>query len=205
MKFKSYYSIRRFIPAGTGNTWQRACRLLMGVVHAGTGNTRKQWRRWCISSVHPRWHREHSPADAQRSASFGSSPLARGTQEAESIGGEVIRFIPAGTGNTQQYKLHQNQPPGSSPLARGTLNVLAMANLQMRFIPAGTGNTVIRQMLDPQDAVHPRWHGEHQLAHGATTHLCGSSPLARGTHSTRRVGWQYRRFIPAGTGNTRLP
>ena len=114
-------------------------------------------------------------------------------------------LIPAGTGNTQQYKLHQNQPPGSSPLARGTLNVLAMANLQMRFIPAGTGNTVIRQMLDPQDAVHPRWHGEHQLAHGATTHLCGSSPLARGTHSTRRVGWQYRRFIPAGTGNTRLP
>ncbi len=74
-------AIRRFIPAGAGNTPARA----------STSSP---------PPVHPRWRGEHSNPLLQEHAKDGSSPLARGTQ-LNSVGRYSIqRFIPAGAGNT---------------------------------------------------------------------------------------------------------
>ena len=55
------------------------------------------------------------------------------------------------------------------------------------------------------DAVYPRWRGEHIVDRMCCDSENGLSPLARGTlsdkcHRVRRV-----RFIPAGAGNTIKP
>ena len=91
---------------------------------------------------------------------------------------------------------------GLSPLARGTLPPGVRVMMISRFIPAGAGNTRARHFTGPDNAVYPRWRGEHfglfdhQLLGG------GLSPLARGTlvNGLGMVGG--RRFIPAGAGNT---
>ena len=73
--------IKRFIPAGAGNTCARSYSS-----H--------------LSSVHPRGRGEHSIQPAAGASSPGSSPRARGTHEEGCKEGIVRRFIPAGAGNT---------------------------------------------------------------------------------------------------------
>ena len=72
---------RRFIPAGAGNTPAQRC---------GCGH----------DPVHPRWRGEHPTRTKPRFCERGSSPLARGTRHHVRPQGEVLRFIPAGAGNT---------------------------------------------------------------------------------------------------------
>ena len=137
-------TVRRFIPAGAGNT----------AISPTTPET---------SSVHPRWRGEHSKACADHYAQVGSSPLARGTLGNERAISALVRFIPAGAGNTtaptplhHQLTVHPRWrgehvlakrltgcTSGSSPLARGT-----------------------RRLQPFNGQIH-----------------AGSSPLARGTHA----------------------
>ena len=74
------YSIR-FIPAGAGNTF------------AGCEDLTK-------SPVHPRRCGEHWGQMHQYILAHGSSPQVRGTRIVEANGKLLIRFIPAGAGNT---------------------------------------------------------------------------------------------------------
>ena len=71
----------RFIPAGAGNTPLRFCRV-------------------SVISVYPRWRGEHPIKILQGKCDLGLSPLARGTPTQTLADKEVIRFIPAGAGNT---------------------------------------------------------------------------------------------------------
>ncbi|ENZ2818567.1 hypothetical protein ACGGTM_004555, partial [Salmonella enterica] len=48
-----------------------------------------------------------------------------------------------------------------SLLARGTLDESSSNNDCAGFIPAGAGNTRILAALAPDEAVYPRWRGEH--------------------------------------------
>ena len=73
--------IRRFIPAGAGNT------LTVPV------NARQ-------IPVHPRRRGEHTAIGSQRPCSSGSSPQARGTHMIAAGVVGYFRFIPAGAGNT---------------------------------------------------------------------------------------------------------
>ena len=152
----------RFIPAGAGNT------------PFGLVASRSQ-------PVHPRWRGEHMPSKVRNEPSYGSSPLARGTRSCRRPDQEVVRFIPAGAGNTPRsdgqkewcavhprWRGEHNTPTtapaapgGSSPLARGTRNAVKPRIGNGRFIPAGAGNTLglLVQVVD--HAVHPRWRGEH--------------------------------------------
>ncbi len=74
--------LRRFIPAGAGNT----------------GSTRP---RRAAAPVYPRWRGEHLPAIYLPVAAFGLSPLARGTLLPIASRARIARFIPAGAGNTE--------------------------------------------------------------------------------------------------------
>ncbi|EWD78293.1 hypothetical protein P821_03355, partial [Klebsiella variicola] len=137
---------RRFIPAGAGNTT-----VLYSLIMGGP--------------VYPRWRGEHFPARSTGKQRAGLSPLARGTQDVQSIIHSLKRFIPAGAGNTSNSKTahrpttvyprwrgeHALVPDtfsgcaGLSPLARGTPAITLSPDHYERFIPAGAGNTPVRR------------------------------------------------------------
>ena len=118
----------RFIPAGAGNT----------ALHA---------LHQSVLAVHPRWRGEHCPTPAATGATYGSSPLARGTLSDVTCTRAGPRFIPAGAGNTcagahewrvaavhprwrgEHASARSSEKPksGSSPLARGTLPLCSPA------------------------------------------------------------------------------
>ncbi len=71
-----------------------------------------------------------------------------------------------------------------------------------RFIPAGAGNTYAGRVAIDNGAVYPRWRGEHRQGTSKPLTRCGLSPLARGTRPGDIYQNSWRRFIPAGAGNT---
>ena len=172
----------RFIPAGAGNT------------SATTSNQ-------LGFTVYPRWRGEHSQLLWCPPNSGGLSPLARGTRWLTAMNMRGKRFIPAGAGNTITAWLFGRRTPvyprwrgehwlypllfaikhGLSPLARGTHRIRSGGAGRDRFIPAGAGNTGRINSEKPRSAVYPRWRGEHFGAKRLAIHLCGLSPLARGT------------------------
>ena len=115
---------RRLIPARAGNT-----------------SSSPSWSK--VNSAHPRSRGEHTQGWLWALEGFGSSPLARGTQDADAWIRGAIRLIPARAGNTGDGGVDQRVFPahprsrgehqvvgwgeleevGSSPLARGTLTV----------------------------------------------------------------------------------
>ena len=176
-------AIRRFIPAGAGNTASPAPRARQ-------------------RPVHPRGCGEHGLYRYAVLSDGGSSPRVRGTHQQNRRPVARLRFIPAGAGNTLTSPRslmplavhprgcgeHNNKPTrrrdygGSSPRVRGTLDPADVEALIGRFIPAGAGNTSGRRGQPGVLPVHPRGCGEHLRRLGAV-----------GPDS---------RFIPAGAGNT---
>ena len=71
-----------------------------------------------------------------------------------------------------------------------------------RFIPACAGNTPSWTGSKGTSTVHPRVRGEHARHRCRVSTATGSSPRARGTHSSVAVGAYGHRFIPACAGNT---
>ena len=192
-------------------------------IPARAGNTRARAPRSAGAPVHPRSRGEHIPSSHRRPLVRGSSPLARGTRGGEPGGGEQRRFIPARAGNTGRRwwtrrwtSVHprsrgEHSPAattgparlGSSPLARGTHGGHMAHRLPPRFIPARAGNTARRTAPSLVSTVHPRSRGEHTSEIRRRIQAAGSSPLARGTRSSRSPAPPPWRFIPARAGNTR--
>ncbi len=151
--------------------------------------------------VYPRWRGELFCALAFCWLSRGLSPLARGTLCRCQHCWRVIRFIPAGAGNTVPRIISLSSSTvyprwrgehsaslmpiiglgGLSPLARGTQSDAIDALIDARFIPAGAGNTEGAEEYRIQNAVYPRWRGEHWCDSNCRTERRGLSPLARGT------------------------
>ena len=197
---------QRFIPAGAGNT--TACPPQMP-----------------LPTVHPRRRGEHGTVGRDISHAAGSSPQARGTPSRAPARAALIRFIPAGAGNTSARCGHWSvktvhprrrgehtaviapavSPDGSSPQARGTPCHAIATVRDGRFIPAGAGNTSRGPSRRPRSAVHPRRRGEHSPTTLSRCLTAGSSPQARGTRKHVRRPLEQVRFIPAGAGNTSSP
>ena len=152
----------RFIPARAGNT----------VVCPSSSRA---------SAVHPRSRGEHGHADEIQVASYGSSPLARGTRPTPSDRVTSVPVHPRSRGEHSRMRLPSTAPSGSSPLARGTLSSRRERDAGLRFIPARAGNTARTSCAARASAVHPRSRGEHVVVTAATHPDYGSSPLARGT------------------------
>ena len=93
---------------------------------------------------------------------------------------------------------------GLSPLARGTHEDQFYIMAKVRFIPAGAGNTITGMRVSRQNAVYPRWRGEHRDTLSSGQPCFGLSPLARGTRIRSNRTGPRTRFIPAGAGNTGL-
>ena len=196
-------AIRRFIPAGAGNT---------SPVCPGAGP----------GPVHPRGRGEHLIIGRVTDSSIGSSPRARGTRPQPAPGFAKPRFIPAGAGNTRArpnsmtrstvhprgrgehpaWMLWQAATDGSSPRARGTQSMPRRHGIDFRFIPAGAGNTSLDSRSLAFISVHPRGRGEHYAALPTDALTPGSSPRARGTCNSDDYSPGDVRFIPAGAGNT---
>ena len=70
--------------------------------------------------VYPRWRGELNIGNGFAAAASGLSPLARGTHYRMDFSGFVMRFIPAGAGNTRSETYPKGSEFGLSPLARGT-------------------------------------------------------------------------------------
>ena len=190
----------------------------------GTGNTYQIIKIECAHLVHPRGHGEHFENMDDGPVEHGSSPWARGTHFLPQGNGLTHRFIPVGTGNTivkpNAHSLLTVHPRGhgehyrkfwvvvcqrgSSPWARGTLTTAVTPLLNARFIPVGTGNTSTLALWLQHCPVHPRGHGEHEENKHVYSRKHGSSPWARGTHSITLQPRLIYRFIPVGTGNTKV-
>jgi len=144
-------------------------------------------------------------------AANGLSPLARGTPPPRWSQGELIRFIPAGAGNSLPYIHAANLRPvyprwrgelspacrsprsghGLSPLARGTRSRKGHQRVYARFIPAGAGNSCDSGCRLGYHAVYPRWRGELIIHLRTICAASGLSPLARGTPAFTRPAHQY--------------
>ncbi len=172
--------------------------------------------------VYPRWRGELFCALAFCWLSRGLSPLARGTLCRCQHCWRVIRFIPAGAGNTVPRIISLSSSTvyprwrgehsaslmpiiglgGLSPLARGTRRQRIVRLPLHRFIPAGAGNTSTLSITTDREPVYPRWRGEHPFIFVSSWRDLGLSPLARGTRTKYPSLNPRRRFIPAGAGNT---
>ncbi len=172
--------------------------------------------------VYPRWRGELFCALAFCWLSRGLSPLARGTLCRCQHCWRVIRFIPAGAGNTVPRIISLSSSTvyprwrgehsaslmpiiglgGLSPLARGTRRQRIVRLPLHRFIPAGAGNTSTLSITTDREPVYPRWRGEHSIRRFCSSSDAGLSPLARGTPRKRLPASLICRFIPAGAGNT---
>ena len=132
-------------------------------------------------SVHPRSRGEHTSPSAAASASFGSSPLARGTLAFIVIMPFLVRLIPARAGNTSLQRPTEKEATahprsrgehaiglgshsaldGSSPLARGALFLDHQEPPSCRLIPARAGSITTATPPPAQALAHPRSRGEH--------------------------------------------
>ena len=154
--------------------------------------------------------------------SLGSSPLARGLPPHPGRRPRRQRIIPARAGFTPVYgpvvRLAGDHPrsrgvypgdgagadrySGSSPLARGLRAPTAADNFPHRIIPARAGFT--RRVLPGKASAtdHPRSRGVYAPCQNAFVKMSGSSPLARGLHSSGASGGDLSGIIPARAGFT---
>ena len=114
----------------------------------------------------------------------------------------VNRFIPAGAGNTGLMLFDHLAAVGSSPRVRGIRGLAAVLRDLPRFIPAGAGNTATAGRPVFLSPVHPRGCGEYGFSQVKDELIGGSSPRVRGIRQSFFLFGECGRFIPAGAGNT---
>ena len=153
---------------------------------------------------------------------WGSSPLARGTQEQPQLLHRRTGLIPARAGNTTctasriptrgahprsrgEHRARRSfalRSWGSSPLARGTPANKWLVVASHGLIPARAGNTLGINGANFVLGAHPRSRGEHTETPTGWDVTMGSSPLARGTLWLGSLRGLVLGLIPARAGNT---
>ncbi len=132
----------------------------------------------------------------------GSSPLARGLQEAAKASMKRSRIIPARAGFTTAARVKTGRDAGSSPLARGLHVARGRPRGRQGIIPARAGFTAQGTSPRVREADHPRSRGVYQALDVMTDMAVGSSPLARGLLNVVHGRRGKSRIIPARAGFT---
>ena len=192
------------------------------IIPARAGFTRRiPTSRLCCRD-HPRSRGVYPERLSRRSASKGSSPLARGLPVDLIFHPHQVRIIPARAGFTrlspsrllcprdhprsrgvyQGHTLVKGIHVGSSPLARGLRDGIVVFPVPARIIPARAGFTALRELRGRQMADHPRSRGVYKLWAYFWECGSGSSPLARGLRGMQVDGVEIIRIIPARAGFT---
>ena len=153
---------------------------------------------------------------------LGSSPLARGLLFFKPYRGLTPRIIPARAGFTSRSPTARSRRrdhprsrgvyrrwsvvvmwcSGSSPLARGLRYRPCRRGPPARIIPARAGFTLRVGPFAFLLRDHPRSRGVYVGGGVERDHAAGSSPLARGLHSSLMIRPDQLRIIPARAGFT---
>ena len=224
-----YISMRRTPEAGS-SPLARGLRTVdpprdgdVGIIPARAGFTARGRRRSPRGRDHPRSRGVYASSVSVSPVSQGSSPLARGLRERGRRRVPARRIIPARAGFTSTAPEGEPLPAdhprsrgvytyivgsdadlgGSSPLARGLRAGRPRAPVGPGIIPARAGFTSPRTTRTPGPPDHPRSRGVYACEEEAAHMLAGSSPLARGLPTARKVEGEVRRIIPARAGFTR--
>ena len=135
--------------------------LLVGIIPAYAGSTRRLSHPPGRRADHPRIRGEHVHIEAPRCPQMGSSPHTRGARMRRILSVCGIRIIPAYAGSTANLNRAVLQPPdhprirgehdtnlveasgtlGSSPHTRGALWLPSACGYARRIIPAYAGST----------------------------------------------------------------
>ena len=189
--------LARGLLAGTG-----VLLLQEGIIPARAGFTSAQAARRSRISDHPRSRGVYRSWPWSPSPRTGSSPLARGLQDATLGGGEAERIIPARAGFTVPPGRWTRAAPGSSPLARGLRRSRRCASFALRIIPARAGFTAPPVTTPDAKPDHPRSRGVYASDIRGMSDADGSSPLARGLRAPATAPPATPRIIPARAGFT---
>ena len=154
-----------------------------GIIPARAGFTRGDHGDRMAGGDHPRSRGVYEIAFTNGSRILGSSPLARGLQEANAALVAVR---------------------GSSPLARGLRTPRRPATARARIIPARAGFTVNNHVVHVHCGDHPRSRGVYSVFLSRPRASSGSSPLARGLRPFVGDAPFWEGIIPARAGFTPL-
>ena len=176
------------------------------------------------TAVQPRLRGELAKLQSCMSSKARFNPACAGnsTMAATRLGRQPVQ--PRLRGELSATEPHSQKSNGSTPLARGTLMKLSSKTIAARFNPACAGNSSSMRALVLVRAVQPRLRGELPFMDNVYMDSFGSTPLARGTRTTR-LGFSIsipvqprsrgelvrqdiqrhiqRRFNPARAGNSR--
>ena len=166
---------RGLLAAALGMSWRER------IIPARAGFTRRGARAGRSPGDHPRSRGVYSWATCGRTASPGSSPLARGLPAPRPRPRRGARIIPARAGFT-------NRPGGpcswawDHPRSRGVYRTVCArsAPARGRIIPARAGFTGDRSQRCGHHPDHPRSRGVYCGRTPPSSTSRGSSPLARG-------------------------
>ena len=175
-----------------------------GIIPARAGFTTWEGLRRLANEDHPRSRGVYRAYGSEAGVDIGSSPLARGLRRAQHAQESGMRIIPARAGFTQlglvDACLMRDHPRsrgvysrscrclpwgrGSSPLARG-LRLRGCSSITVgRIIPARAGFTWRTSPIPSGIWDHPRSRGVYWPGPPWARATRGSSPLARGLHSS---------------------
>ena len=173
-----------------------------GIIPARAGFTTHWTRRSGPTWDHPRSRGVYPVMSMRRTASSGSSPLARGLLPLMRVCYSPMQDHPRSRGVYVIKAFADASWLGSSPLARGLPTGPGPLEGLPRIIPARAGFTVpLRdQVRPPQD--HPRSRGVYLEPEVLDDGPAGSSPLARGLHDSPGPYRPLPRIIPARAGFT---
>ena len=136
------------------------------------------------------------------SREYGSSPHARGLQEAPGVPKPGRRIIPACAGFTKWARAGRS-PNRDHPRMRGVYPVLTCGYcIKGGSSPHARGLLHDHQALLDEGGDHPRMRGVYRLLRSSSRQWTGSSPHARGLHDHRPVHRVRLRIIPACAGFT---
>ena len=190
------------------------------LIPACAGRASSRCRTTSSARAHPRMRGEgvqHLLEEADRQ---GSSPHARGGQQAHLRGIRRLRLIPACAGRAPhpavpawQSAAHPRMrgegrfpvrllmsPMGSSPHARGGLLQSLLRDLHGRLIPACAGRALVICDVVIFQPAHPRMRGEGTGSPYMGSPGGGSSPHARGGRGRGGGDGSDGRLIPACAG-----